>query len=177
PRRGRVGGAAPVLAGDPMSGPRLFVPPERWHATPITVSGDEHHHLARVLRARPGDVVTLFDGVGAEAQARVVRVGRTETELAIAASPRPAAAGDGSPLVLLTAVPRGGRMDFLVQKCAELGVARLVPIVAARSVARPEPGKRARWGKIAREGPRQSGRADVPAVGAPVALADALAAP
>ena len=160
-----------------MSTRRLFVPPERWHATPITVSGDEHHHLARVLRARAGDVVTLFDGVGAEAQARVVRVGRTETELAIAAAPRPGAAEDAPPLVLLTAVPRGGRMDFLVQKCAELGVARLVPIVTARSVVRPEPGKRVRWEKIAREASRQSGRADVPAVGAPVALAAALAAP
>jgi 16S rRNA (uracil1498-N3)-methyltransferase len=160
-----------------MSGRRLFVPPERWHATPITVSGDEHHHLARVLRARAGDAVTLFDGAGAEAQARVVRVGRTETELAMDAAPRAGVAGDSPPLVLLTAVPRGGRMDFLVQKCSELGVSRIVPIVVSRSVVRPEPGRRARWEKIAREASRQCGRADVPAVAAPVALAAALAAP
>jgi len=68
-------------------------------------------------------------------------------------------------------------MDFLVQKCCELGVSRIVPVIAARSVARPEPGRRARWEKIAREAARQCGRADVPAVAAPAVLAAALAAP
>lgn len=149
-------------------------------ATPITVTGEEHHHLARVLRARPGDAITLFDGAGGEVDARVVRVGRAETELA--AGPGgpdalPHASRAGAPLVLLTAVPRGGRMDFLVQKCSELGVSRIVPIIAARSVARPEPGRRGRWEKIAREAARQCGRADVPVVDAPATLAAALAAP
>ncbi|HEY7375832.1 MAG TPA: 16S rRNA (uracil(1498)-N(3))-methyltransferase [Polyangia bacterium] len=154
---------------------RLFVPPESLHATPIVVRGDEHHHLARVLRARPGDAITLFDGAGAELAARVVRVGRAETELAAEAQAAPATAGSETPLVLLTAVPRGGRMDFLVQKCCELGVSRIVPVITARSVVRPEPDRRARWDKIAREAARQCGRADVPVVDAPVALPAALA--
>jgi len=164
-----------------MSRRRLFVPPDRMRATPITVTGEEHHHLARVLRARPGDAITLFDGAGGELEARVVRVGRAETELAPRPGGRPEAAPHAppsvAPLVLLTAVPRGGRMDFLVQKCSELGVSRIVPIIAERSVARPEPGRRARWEKIAREAARQCGRADVPVVEAPATLAAALAAP
>src|SRR5207249_2393084 len=114
----RVGGAAPVVARDDVvSRRRLFVPPARMRARPIIVGGDEHHHLARVLRARPGDVLTLFDGAGAELRARVVRVGRVETELAADNAPDDApvaAPAGGTPLVLLTAVPRGGRMDFLV---------------------------------------------------------------
>jgi len=70
-------------------------------------------------------------------------------------------------------------MDFLVQKTAELGVSRLIPIVTARSVARPDPeaGRRTRWEKIAREAARQCGRADVPVVDAPLPVAAALAAP
>ena len=173
-----MGGVAAVAAGDDIvTRRRLFVPPERMRATPITVIGEEHHHLARVLRARPGDAITLFDGAGAEIDARVVRVGRRETELEADSSTRPGVARGGGQLVLLTAVPRGGRMDFLVQKCCELGVARIVPVIAARSVARPEPGRRARWEKIAREAARQCGRADVPAVAAPAVLATALAAP
>ena len=156
---------------------RLFVPPQSLHATPIVVRGEEHHHLARVLRARPGDALTLFDGAGVELAARVVRVGRDDTELAAETEAAPAVGGSETPLVLLTAVPRGGRMDFLVQKCCELGVSRIVPIIAARSVVRPEPDRRARWDKIAREAARQCGRADVPVVAAPAALAAALAAP
>src|SRR5213075_1539477 len=111
------------------------------------------------------------------------RVGRAETELA-ADEAANAAVDDarvarvaGAPLVLLTAVPRGGRMDFLVQKCSELGVARIIPVITARSVARPEPDRRARWEKIAREAARQCGRADVPRVDAPVTLAEGLADP
>ena len=72
-------------------------------------------------------------------------------------------------------------MDFLVQKTSELGVARIVPVVTERSVARPgaegADGKRARWEKIAREAARQCGRADLPIVDPPVALAEALAGP
>jgi 16S rRNA (uracil1498-N3)-methyltransferase len=160
---------------------RVFVPPDRLRASPITVSGEEHHHLARVLRARPGDAITLFDGAGGELRARVVRVGRRETELEAetgeGARVVAGAMPDEPPIVLLTAVPRGERMDFLVQKCCEVGVSHIVPVMTARSVARPEAGRRARWEKIAREAARQCGRADVPAVAAPAPLAEALAAP
>jgi 16S rRNA (uracil1498-N3)-methyltransferase len=162
---------------------RLFVPPDRLRASPLTIDGPEHHHIARVLRARPGDAITLFDGAGGEVEARVVRVGRDETELAADAAAGPATvgaeagAGAGTPVVLLTAVPRGGRMDFLVQKCSELGVSRIAPVITERSVVRPEPGRRARWEKIAREAARQCGRADVPMVSAPAPLATALAEP
>jgi len=65
----------------------------------------------------------------------------------------------------------------VVQKTTELGVARIVPIVTERSVARPEPRHRARWEKIAREAARQCGRADVPRVDEPAALAVAVGAP
>jgi len=160
-----------------MGGPRLYVPGERLAGPRVTLTGPEHRHLGRVLRARPGDPVTLFDGVGGEVEARVARIGRAETELELGA--RRATVASPAPVTLLTAIPRGALMDFLVQKTAELGVARLVPIVTARSVARPdaEAGRRTRWEKIAREAARQCGRADVPVVDAPTALATALAAP
>jgi 16S rRNA (uracil1498-N3)-methyltransferase len=162
-----------------MSNRRLYVPPARLGGATVTISGDEHLHLARVLRARPGDAVTLFDGAGGEVEARVARVGRTETELELGARRGGPGAGVAppAPIVLLTAVPRGGRMDLLVQKTSELGVARIVPVLTARSVARPEAGRRARWEKIAREAARQCGRADVPAVDPPVELGAALALP
>ena len=130
-----------------------------------------------MLRAQPGDTVTLFDGVGNEVEARITRVGRTDTELLLGA----ASARSGAPreplLVLLTAVPRGARMDLLVEKTCELGVSRIVPVLTERSVVRPDATRRGRWEKIAREAARQCGRADVPDVDAPIALVTALAAP
>ena len=162
-----------------MSERRLFVPGERLGGPRLTLTGPEHRHVGRVLRARPGDALTLFDGAGGEVEATVVRVERTETELALGA--RRAVAGPAVALTLLCAVPRGPRMDLLVQKTSELGVARIVPVVTERSVARPDAegadGKRARWEKIAREAARQCGRADLPIVDPPAALGVALAAP
>jgi 16S rRNA (uracil1498-N3)-methyltransferase len=158
---------------------RLFVPPERLGGGRVTLTGDDHRYLGRVLRARPGLEVTLFDGAGGEVPARVVRVGREATELALGARKEAPAAPPATPIILLTAVPRGARMDLLVQKTCELGVARIVPVVTERSVVRPEPGggRGDRWETIAREAARQCGRADLPIVDAPMTLAAALLAP
>ena len=160
-----------------MSRRRLFVPPARLGASALTVTGPDHHHLARVLRVRTGDTVTLFDGAGGEVEARVARVGRAETELLLGDRLGASRTAALAPIVLLTAVPRGARMDFLVQKTAELGVSRIVPVLTARSVARPDAGRRARWEKIAREAARQCGRSDVPGVDSPVTLEVALSLP
>ncbi|HVV48321.1 MAG TPA: 16S rRNA (uracil(1498)-N(3))-methyltransferase, partial [Polyangia bacterium] len=153
-----------------------YVPGARLGGPRVTLTGPEHRHVGRVLRARPGDALILFDGAGGEVEARVERVGRDETELAL--GERRQVAGPAVALTLLVAVPRGPRMDLIVQKTAELGVARIVPLITDRSVARPdaEAGRRARWEKIAREAARQCGRADLPAIDPPVGLAAALAA-
>jgi 16S rRNA (uracil1498-N3)-methyltransferase len=160
-----------------MSRTRLFVTAARLGGAHVTLTGDEHRHLARVLRARQGDAVTLFDGAGAEVDATIVRVGPRDAELALGARRAVASSAAAVAITLLVAVPRGERMDLVVQKTTELGVARVVPVVSARSVARPEAARAARWDKIAREAARQCGRADVPRVDAPVALAAALVEP
>ena len=146
-----------------MSRTRLYVPAERLAGGRLVLTDDDHQHVARVLRARVGDRLTLFDGAGTEVDAEVVRVGKRDTALALGA--RRAGSVTASPvaITLLVAVPRGERMDLIVQKTTELGVGRIVPIVTERSVARPDPTRRARWEKIAREAARQCGRADAPA--------------
>jgi 16S rRNA (uracil1498-N3)-methyltransferase len=157
-----------------MAGRRLFVPGERLTGTRLTLTGDEHRHVGRVLRARVGDRLTLFDGAGGEVEGRVARVERGEIELELGA--RRMVAGPATPLTLLVAVPRGARMDFLVEKTVELGVARIIPVIAERSVVRldAEANRGARWEKIAREAARQCGRADVPVIAAPAPLGAAL---
>jgi 16S rRNA (uracil1498-N3)-methyltransferase len=161
---------------------RLFVPPERLQGATATLDAEAHRHLARVLRARPGDRLTLFDGQGTEVDAQVVTVDRDQTVVALGErrAGRIAAGGAGAEIVLLQSLARGERMDFIVQKTTELGVARIVPVVAGRSVSRPaaddrSAARRARWERIAREAARQSGRADVPHIDDAVPLATALA--
>lgn len=162
-----------------MSRRRLFVAAERLGGERLVLSGDEHRHVARVLRARPGETLTLFDGAGGEVEATIAAVGAREVELTLGERRAAPGAAPAVAITLLVAVPRGERMDWLVQKTTELGVARIVPVATERSVARPEAGsgRKPRWEKIAREAARQCGRADVPRVEEPTPLAEALADP
>jgi 16S rRNA (uracil1498-N3)-methyltransferase len=157
---------------------RLFVPAEKWIGSRALVEGEPHRHLARVLRARPGDKLTLFDGRGGEADAEVLAIERGRTTLSLGAR-RQVAAPAGPRVVLLQSLARGEKMDFIVQKTTELGVHQIVPVAAGRSVARlsaAEAGpRRARWEKIAQEAARQCGRADVPAIADPRPLSEAIA--
>jgi 16S rRNA (uracil1498-N3)-methyltransferase len=111
-------------------------------------------------------------------EARVVSVGAREAELELGQRRAAPSAAPAVDITLLVAVPRGERMDWLVQKTTELGVARIVPVASERSVARPEAGsgRHPRWEKIAREAARQCGRADVPRIDEPTELEAALAA-
>jgi 16S rRNA (uracil1498-N3)-methyltransferase len=132
------------------------------------------HHLVHVLRLGPGAEVEVFDGEGSAWDATF-----TGSELRLGARrpvPPPAAV-----VWIAFALPRGEKADWVVQKATELGVARLVPWQAERSVVRLE-GRRAaeraeRWRRIAAEAARQCGRSEVPEVAVPGPLEAALAVP
>lgn len=130
---------------------------------PLTLEGEEAHHLARVRRAAPGDVVEVFDGRGRSVVARVVATGRDRVELEIV-GPAPARRPAPVRLTLASAVPKGDRFDWLVEKATELGVARLVPILTARSVVDPRSSKLDRLRRTVIEACKQSGRNDLMAI-------------
>ena len=155
--------------------PRIFLPPEIVTGEKVTLGGDQHRYLAKVLRLRPGDEITVFDGAGTEIAARIERIDARTTLVGLGA--RRTVLVAARPLVLLQAIARGERMDLIVQKTTELGVSRIVPVVSERTVARPGPGGRwDRWRTIASEAARQCGRADVPVIDEPRTLAGALRA-
>ncbi len=166
-----------------MSERRFLVAPEALAAgvgARVILRGAEHHHLARVLRLVAGDAVALFDGAGTGYRGRVERIDRAETLLALESlddrkvEPR-------LHVTLAQGIPRSpDRMDHLVQKTTEIGVARIAPIVASRSVARPTSGasgRLERWRRIAEDAARQSGRLNVPAVDEPATWEDFLKRP
>jgi 16S rRNA (uracil1498-N3)-methyltransferase len=128
--------------------------------------GQEAHHLAHVMRAKPGTEVTLFDGSGAEFAARVLRVNRAEVELAVVGRQE---VDRELPLelVLAVALPKGDRQKWLVEKAVELGVARLVPLATARSVAEPAETALKRLRRTVIEASKQCGRNRLMEIAAP----------
>lgn len=137
----------------------------------------EAHHLGRVLRLGPGATVEAIDGRGRLYVVRLAVLERTGGWGTIQARLAPRTESPCA-ITLAPAVLKGDRMDWLVQKATELGVARLVPVETARSVVRRSEapaGRAARWARIAREAVKQCGRVVVPAVTAPRGLAEVLA--
>jgi 16S rRNA (uracil1498-N3)-methyltransferase len=137
------------------------------------------NHLARVLRLRAGDTLTVFDGSGDEYAARVEAVQKKSVVVEVGEH---RAVNRESPIHLSLAqgVSRGERMDLVVQKATELGVARIVPVLTQRSVvrldARQTANKLLHWRAIAIAACEQSGRNRIPEVAAPVALDEFLRA-
>ena len=133
-------------------------------------------HLTRVLRLEAGALVTLFDGTGGEFEGTLERDGKKIWARAGAHS----AIERESPLqvTLIQGVARGERMDLIVQKATELGVTRIVPFLAERSVvkldAKQRVRKREHWQAIAISACEQCGRNRVPEVSEPAALGDCV---
>jgi 16S rRNA (uracil1498-N3)-methyltransferase len=152
--------------GWPMS-ERYFVEPPI-QGPSIVLTGDEARHLAAVMRAQPGDAVTLFDGSGAEFTARIARIGKRDTELEIVAR-RELSRELPHELTLAVALPKGERQKWLVEKLTELGVTRLVPLITERGVAEPTPAAIERLKRGIIEASKQCGRNRLMAIGEPIA--------
>jgi 16S rRNA (uracil1498-N3)-methyltransferase len=131
----------------------------------------------QVLRLQPGDALTLFDGNGGEWRATIVRIGRHSVDVV----PEQHAAIERElprRVTLALGMPANDRMDDLVEKAVELGVAALQPLICERSVLRLT-GERAQkrtahWQAIAVAACEQSGRNRVPDIAAPLHLSDWL---
>jgi 16S rRNA (uracil1498-N3)-methyltransferase len=121
---------------------------------------EESRHLSRVCRLGVGDRVEIFDGRGFATGAEVVEDGGDCVVLVATGEPIPARQPSCS-LVLATAVPKGDRFDWIVEKATELGVDRLIPIVAERSVVVPRGSKLERLRRSIVEASKQCRRASL----------------
>lgn len=136
----------------------------------VWLYGAEAHHLARVRRSRPGEVVRAFDGDGLEAEGTVEAVARDRVALCLGPPER---AGREPPLTVTVAVGllKGDKLTQVVRQTTELGVAAVVPVASTRAdVPHLSPGKAQRLGRVAEEAAKQSGRARIPRVAPATAL-------
>ncbi len=156
--------------------PRFYCPTPLATGLPLSLPAGAARHV-QVLRLQPGDVITLFNGEGGEFDATVTRMGRSDVEVAVGAHhavEREAA----RPVHLLAGITANDRMDWLVEKATELGVASITPWVAERSVLKLK-GERAdkklaHWQGVAVAAAEQCGRNRVPAVHPAVTLTEWL---
>ncbi|HEY3283493.1 MAG TPA: 16S rRNA (uracil(1498)-N(3))-methyltransferase [Armatimonadota bacterium] len=156
---------------------RFCIPPERWSDDHVALTPECARQLRTVLRLRAGATVELFDGHGRQCLARLLEPEPGAETRAEVLERLPITGEPSHELLLLQALLKGEKCDFVVEKAVELGATRVLFWPAARSVVRLEPdrleGRLTRWRRIATEAAEQCGRCRVPEVGY-VASLDAL---
>ena len=165
-----------------MDRPRFFTRQTLAEGAEIEIEAEPARHIARTLRMQPGDTLVLFDGSGHEYPGELVTADKRRVSIRCG----PARAIDReSPLAveLGIAISRGDRVDWVVQKATELGVARIAPLMTTRGLNLPadrREKKHGHWQRIAESACEQCGRNRVPEVAEPQSLTqwlDNVAAP
>lgn len=156
---------------------RLLIDPAELVPGERVVRGDDHHYLFHVRRLRPGDRVVLFDGEGGEAEATVVSADARSGALQVGA--RSVVPVAPPRLTVILSLIKGERMDGSLTKLVELGVGRIVPLAAERSVVRLDgeraERRRARYLALVRAAVQQCRAVQVPVVEPVCRLDQALA--
>ena len=157
---------------------RFFVSPASLQQTTIPLEGDTLHHLSKVLRLSPGEEILLLDGLGNLCLCRIESLGRRSGEARVLRRWQESEAV--LPIQLLQSLPKGDKMELILQKGTELGVTEFVPVLAGRSTARlvadREESRQQRWQRIIQEAARQCRRPVLPRLTPAIPLAEALSA-
>jgi 16S rRNA (uracil1498-N3)-methyltransferase len=163
-----------------MSRRRFFASREAFDNQSVTLTGDEARHLRDVLRSRVGDEVYVFNGEGQEFRCTVSQLKRDLAILEVCEEVDPSKPESPLNLTLAVALLKGEKFDLVVQKATELGVTKIVPVETRYADIRLRDALDAkkrvyRWQRIAMEAAKQSGRAKVPNISAPVTFDSLLA--
>ncbi|MDD4792920.1 MAG: RsmE family RNA methyltransferase, partial [Firmicutes bacterium] len=147
---------------------RFFVGCDASPGERVTISGRDARHIVKVLRLKPGDAILVVNSVGQKHVARIVATREISVEAEIEAAYESIASEPRVPVILVQGLPKADKMNGIVQKCTEIGISRIIPILTERSVMKPDSAsaqrKVARWRRIAEEAAKQSGRDLVPLV-------------
>jgi 16S rRNA (uracil1498-N3)-methyltransferase len=153
--------------------PRFHAPDARAGEPEALLPEEEAHHATHVMRLTAGDELAVFDGRGREWRARVLSASRAGVRVALLEGIEPAAE-PRTRLTLAQAVLKGDRMDAVIRDATMMGVARIAPLVTARTVARASAAAneraRARWQRVALASAKQCRRATLPEIAPPAPL-------
>ncbi len=144
---------------------RFFIPADQIAGKHVVLKGADAHHLSKVLRNKVGDELIVLNGKGEEYRAVITALQNDAVQVELLeAIGRQAEASVR--IHLVQGMPKGEKIEWILQKNTELGVAGFQPVLTERSTVRLDPATRAkkheRWSKIIREAAEQSGRQILP---------------
>lgn len=160
-----------------VNAPRFFIDPGRIYGKLARITGPDVVHITRVLRLGIGSTVVVLDGRGKSYEAEIQSAGRDEVVCEIKKELLTAPACPVK-VTLVQGIPKGDKMELIIQKGTELGVSRVIPLICSRAVVKlggeRVSRKSERWQRIALEAAKQCRRPDVPEVSDPADLARVL---
>lgn len=158
--------------------PKYFTEPENIKDGFIEVFSDEAKHILNVMRMEIGDTLTICDGQSNDYLCRICETGKNCLKAKIEETTK-SESEPKTKITLYQGLPKSDKMELIIQKCVEIGVCRIVPVITERAVVKIEKGakedkKTERWQKIAESAAKQSGRGIIPAVERPMKFKDAI---
>ncbi|MCM1272442.1 MAG: 16S rRNA (uracil(1498)-N(3))-methyltransferase [Clostridium sp.] len=143
----------------------------------INITGSDVNHIKNVLRLKIGDAITVSDGSGTDYICKIADIMPDRVVTAIE-DVMGNAAELGTKITLFQGMPKSDKLEFIIQKAVELGVAEIVPVITKRTVAKPDKKKQekklARYNAIAESAAKQSGRGVIPVVKPFLSFGEAL---
>ncbi|WP_152392134.1 RsmE family RNA methyltransferase [Paenibacillus guangzhouensis] len=146
---------------------RYFIAPEQFGEHSVMITGDDAHHISKVMRARVGEKFIVSDGVSQEALVEVTDI-EVSGVTAVIVERIELTQEPQLQVTVAQSLPKGDKMETVIQKCTEIGAVRFIPYMSERTIVQYDAKKEAkrveRWGKIAKEAAEQAHRNRVPEV-------------
>lgn len=156
---------------------RYFIPPEQFQEGIVVITGEDARHIGKVMRGRPGDKVIVSDGVAREALAEIEHI-EQDRVTAVIVERLDMTSEPWVQVTIAQSLPKGDKMETVIQKCTEIGAVAFVPFLSARTVvqydAKKEGKRLERWRKIAKEAAEQSHRNRIPDITPPLSWKELL---
>lgn len=156
---------------------RYFIESEQFGERSVTITGEDAHHIVKVMRSKPGDKVIVSDGFFREALVALVTM-ESQSVTAEIIEMLEQTGEPGLKVTIVQSLPKGDKMETVIQKCTEIGAAGFLPFISERTVVqydgKKEERRISRWRKIAKEAAEQAHRSRIPEVEAPVSWKELL---
>ncbi|MBU9705723.1 16S rRNA (uracil(1498)-N(3))-methyltransferase [Paenibacillus sp. AK121] len=157
---------------------RYFIPAEQFLEDHVIVTGEDARHIAKVMRGRSGDKIIVSDGGSREALAALDTIEQDHVKATII-EPLEMTSEPYVQITIAQSLPKGDKMETVMQKCTEIGATGFVPFLSERTVvqydAKKEGKRLERWRKIVKEAAEQSHRNRIPEISAPLTWKELLA--